>query len=115
MQLPIVDSSEETLLLEEVRIRTVKTQMYDDHRRVRVSLEVTPFQIPPDIVVVIRDGDGKEMASTNIIGAVSRQVEFTMHLPEVDNSSNCVLYVAVEYHEQGRVHEVEKVFPLSNR
>ena len=115
MQFPIVDSSEEALMPEKVRIRSVTTQMYEDHRRVKVSLEVTPFQIPPDIVVVIRDREGKELASTNIISAMRSQVEFTMHLPELDASSNCVLFVALVYQEQGRVHEVEKDFPLSNR
>jgi hypothetical protein len=111
MQLPTVDSSEDALPPEEVRIRSVSTRVYEDRRRVRVSLELTPFQTPPDILVVIRDREGKELASTNIIGAMSTQIEFTIHLPGADTSSDCAIFVAVEYRERGRVHEVEKAFP----
>jgi hypothetical protein len=114
MQSSIVDSSEEPLLPEDVRIRSLSTSMYGDGRRVKISLELTPFQTPPNIMVLIRDQDGEELASTNIIGSMRSQMEFTMHLPDIGASSSCVLYAAADYPEQGRVHEVETSFSLSN-
>jgi hypothetical protein len=115
MQLPIIDASEEGLPPEDVRIRKVAIDVFGDRRRARVSIELTPFQIPPDIAVMISDRDGQELASTNIIGLMNRKMTFTMHLPETDSSNSCLLHTAVEYQEQGRVHEVKTAFSLSNK
>lgn len=114
MQESIVDSSEEALPPGEVRIRTVSIDVYEDRRRVRISIELTAFQIPPDIVVMITDGDGNEIASSNIIGAMNRKLSLTMHLPEMSTSSVCQLQIALEYRQQGRVDEIEKSFSLTN-
>lgn len=114
MELPIVDSSEETLPPSELRIRKVSIDLYEDRRRVRISIELTAFRIPPDIVVMITDGDDNEIASSNIIGATNRKMSLTMHLPEMDSSSVCQLIVAVEYRQQGRVAEIRKRFSLAN-
>ncbi len=114
MHLPIVDSSEEALPPDEVQIREVSINVFGDRRRTRVSIELTPFQIPPDVVVMITDRDGRELASANIIGLMNRKMVFTMHLPETDSSKSCFLHTAVEYQEQGRVHEVETAFSLSD-
>ena len=114
MQLPIIDPSEDALPPEEVRIRTASIHRYKDRRRVRVSIELTPFQLPPDIVVMITDRDGNELSSTNIIGAMNSKMAFTMHLPEIDSSSAWLLHAAVEYRQQGRVDELEKTFSLTN-
>lgn len=114
MQLPIVDSSEEALPPDEVRIREVSIDVYGDRRRARVSIELTPFQIPPDIVVMITDRDGRELASANIVGLMNRKMTLTMHLPEIDSVNTCILHTMVEYQEQRRVHEIEKEFSLSN-
>ncbi len=114
MHLSTVDSSEEALPPDEVRIREVSITVYGDRRRAKVSIELTPFQIPPDAVVMITDRDGRELASANIIGLMNRMMVFTMHLPETDPYNTCILHTAVEYQKLGRVHEVEKAFSISN-
>jgi hypothetical protein len=114
MQLPIIDSSKEGLPPDDVRIQAISVDVYNDRRRARVSIELTPFQIPPDIAVMISDRDGQELASTNIIGLMDHKMTFTMHLPETDSLNSCFLHTAVEYQEQGRVHEVETAFSLSD-
>ncbi|MEJ2552127.1 MAG: hypothetical protein P8Z42_09010 [Anaerolineales bacterium] len=114
MELPVDNPSEDALPPEEVRIRKVSFSVQADHRRVRISMELTPFRIPPDIAVVITDGDDVELASTNIIGAMNSRLTFTMHLPELTPSSRCLFRAAVDYREQGTVDEVEKAFSLDN-
>lgn len=114
MELPVVDPSEDALPPEEVRIRKVSFDVQADRRRVRISMELTPFQIPPDLAVVITDRDGIELASTNIIGAMNSRLSFTMHLPEMEPSSKCLFCAAVEYRQQGKVDEVEKSFSITD-
>jgi hypothetical protein len=114
MELPVVNPSEDALPPEEIRIRKVSFDVQADRRRVRISMELTPFQIPPDVTVLITDADGIELASTNIIGAVNSRLAFTMHLPELEPSSKCLFHAAVEYRQQGKVDEVAKTFSMTD-
>ncbi|MBK8781386.1 MAG: hypothetical protein IPO22_06200 [Anaerolineales bacterium] len=65
---------------EETKIVTLSAQPYPDGRRLRVNLEVTPFQKRPYIEVTLHNADGDEVASTNIVEPMSWKLEFTMHL-----------------------------------
>jgi hypothetical protein len=65
---------------EETKIATLSAQPYPDGRRLRVNLEVTPFQKRPYIEVSLHNADGDEVASTNIVEPMSWKLEFTMHL-----------------------------------
>jgi hypothetical protein len=65
---------------EETRISALSAQPYSDGHRLRVNLEVTPFQKRPYIEVTLHDSDGDEVASTNIVEPMSWKLEFTMHI-----------------------------------
>jgi hypothetical protein len=67
-------------LPEETRITALSAQPYPDGRRVRVNLEVTPFQKRPHIEVVLENSNGDEVASTSLVEPLSWKLEFTMHL-----------------------------------
>jgi len=64
----------------ETRITSLTAQPYPDGRRLRVNLEITPFQQRPYIEIILNDADGQESASTNIVEPMSWKLEFTMHL-----------------------------------
>jgi hypothetical protein len=65
---------------EETRINSLSVQLYSDGRRLRVNLEVTPFQQRPYIEVILNDSNGDEAASTSIVEPMSWKLEFTMHI-----------------------------------
>jgi hypothetical protein len=65
---------------EETSIIQLSAQPYPDGYRLRVNLEITPFQIRPHIEVTLHDADGNEVASTNIVEPMSWKLEFTMHI-----------------------------------
>ena len=113
-QLPNADTSEPPVPPEEVKIRKVITETYQDRRRLKISLELTPFQASPDIEVLVTDGEHKAVASTSIIAAVENNLVFTMHLPEQTPSTDCLLNVEVLYSELGKVDEIEQRFSISN-
>jgi hypothetical protein len=65
---------------EETRILQLTAQPYSDGYRVRVDMEITPFQQRPSIEVFLFDADGDEVASTNIVEPLGWKIEFTMHI-----------------------------------
>ena len=65
---------------DEVRIRELRAEIWPDNRRVRVFLEVTPFQKRPNGEVIITNPRGDEVASVSIIESIVPRIEFTMHL-----------------------------------
>jgi len=64
----------------QVRIRQFAVQPYPDSRRVRVYLEVTPFQKKPSAEIVLLNATGQEMGSISIIETIDPRMEMTMHL-----------------------------------
>lgn len=74
------DPTEITLPPEEVQIRELSVDPYPDGQRLRVYLEVDPFQRPPNLDLIISNPLELEAARVNIIGSVTRKMEFTVHL-----------------------------------
>ena len=65
---------------EETRITSLTAKPYPDGYRLRVNIEITPFQKRPHIEVALSDADGREVASSSIIEPMSWKIEFTMHI-----------------------------------
>ena len=65
---------------EETKITSLSAETYPDGRRLRVNLEVTPFQKRPYIEVILNNAEGNEVASTSIVEPLSWKLEFTMHV-----------------------------------
>jgi hypothetical protein len=65
---------------EETSITRLSAQPYPDGYRLRVNMEITPFQIRPHIEVSLCDADGDEVASTHIVEPMNWKLEFTMHI-----------------------------------
>jgi hypothetical protein len=67
---------------EEVRIEKLTTEPYADGKRVRVNIDMTPFQERPHLDMVLLDPQGKVVANISIIEPMSWKQEFTVHLRE---------------------------------
>jgi len=65
---------------EETQITSLSAEPYPDGYRVRVNIQVTPFQKRPHIEVTLKDAKGDEIASTSIVEPMSWKMEFTMHI-----------------------------------
>lgn len=65
---------------EDTKITGLSADPYPDGRRLRVGIEITPFQTRPHIEVVLRDADDEETASVSVVEPLSWKIEFTMHL-----------------------------------
>lgn len=65
---------------EETRITSLTAQPYPDGYRLRVNIEMTPFQKRPHLEVVLSDANHEEIASSSIVEPLSWKIEFTMHI-----------------------------------
>lgn len=64
----------------ETRIILLNAEPYPDGYRLRVNIEMTPFQQRPHLEVSLKDADGEEVASSSIVEPLSWKIEFTMHV-----------------------------------
>jgi hypothetical protein len=65
---------------EETHITSLSAEPYPDGYRLRVNIEITPFQKRPHIEVTLNGADGEEIASSSIVEPLSWKLEFTMHI-----------------------------------
>jgi hypothetical protein len=65
---------------EETDITSLSAEPFPDGYRVRVNIQITPFQKRPYIEVWLKDADGEEVASSTIVEPLSWKIEFTMHI-----------------------------------
>ena len=65
---------------EETRITSLKAQPYPDGYRLRVNIEMTPFQTRPHLEVLLKDANDDEVASSSIVEPMGWKIEFTMHI-----------------------------------
>ena len=88
----------------EVRIKELRAELWPDNRRVRITLEVTPFQRRPNGEVSITNPQGEEVASASIIESIVPRLEFTMHLrgenPAGEYRVSATIFYAVEAESQ---------------
>jgi hypothetical protein len=64
----------------ETRVTSLTAEPYPDHERIRVNIEMTPFQTRPYLEVLMTDANGAEVASASIVEPMGWKLEFTMHL-----------------------------------
>jgi hypothetical protein len=65
---------------EETHITSLTAEPYPDGRRLRVNIEITPFQTRPYIEVTLKDAGSEEVASASVVEPMSWKLEFTLHL-----------------------------------
>jgi hypothetical protein len=63
----------------DTRLLDLRAQPDQDGKRLRVILELLPFQQKPDIEISLTDSAGKEIASASIIEPISWKLELTLH------------------------------------
>ena len=81
---------------EEVRIRDLSAKPYPDGKRVRILVEIDPFQKRPSLEVMIQNAYGETVSQVRVIETMTRLLEMTMHLRAErlgeDFNLHCLLY-----------------------
>jgi hypothetical protein len=96
------DPSEVPLPPQLVRIRELSATPWPDGRRVRVYLEVDPFQKRPNAEVKVHDAQDRLVAEASIIETAIRKMEFNLHLRQPETAGDYAMDVVL-YYEEGPV------------
>ena len=116
MDIHFIDLSEDLVPPEDVRIRDFKVEPYSDGRRLRVSLQVTPFQKPPSAEVVITNLMGERVAEINIIETAEINSEYTLHLRTPDRTGTFTAHVVVFYSQSiDEITEDKQIIAMPER
>ncbi len=97
---------------EEVRILKLRAEPWPDGRRVKVFIELTPFQQKPSLDLTISNMQGEELAYAAVIETMVFRLVITLHLPPEVPSGSYRLAGSLYYPDQPPVHTAEYLFDL---
>ena len=99
MDINFFDPSDVPLPPDEIHIRELRVEPLADRRRVRIFLEITPFQQKPNCEIKIISPSGQEDASLSIIEAIDYKMQFTVHLKSEGQDGEYKVLLEVYYFE----------------
>jgi hypothetical protein len=97
---------------EKVRLRDVQIIPQVGSGRVKIHLELTPFQKRPDISVRITSVAGKEAARTTILETMLTKLELTIHLREPEPGGEYMVETTVYYQKLPQPSEADDEIQL---
>jgi len=68
----------------EIKIEEIKATPYSDRFRVKTEITVTAFLERPNLLVLMKDAQGKMVHELNVIETMHSEMEFTFHLRGID-------------------------------
>lgn len=82
-----------------MHFRRVTIEPYPDLRRLRVTLDFSPFQQSPTIEIQVTDAEGQISAQTSFIEPHDFHLEFTLHLRQAKPGGEYQLAAVMAYAE----------------
>jgi hypothetical protein len=64
----------------DTRLLDMRAEPYPDGKRLRVAMDLTPFQQKPCLELTLTDSAGEVVATTSIIEPVAWRLELTLHI-----------------------------------
>jgi len=83
----------------EVRILDFKVDAYPDGRRLKVYIELTPFQKKPSGDIRVTDRAGNPVAATSFIEIIQPKNEMTLHLRSFDSEGQYTATATIFYNQ----------------
>ena len=88
----------------EVHLLDLRADSDPDRKRLRVTLELTPFKQRPIIELDLTDSAGTEVASASIIEPVGWKLELTLHIRKTGpTNGKYTLSASLSYPELGEI------------
>ena len=103
-----VDPDVKRLPPAETRLTGLRAEPYPEGRRIRVGLDLTPFQQRPMIEITLTDSFGAPSGGTSIVEPVGWKLELTLHIRKMTNTTGTYTLTAVlAYPDLGEVDRRE--------
>ncbi len=79
----------------DTRLLDLRAEPYPDGKRLRVALDLTPFQQKPYLELTLTDPAGEVVAATSIVEPVTCRLELTLHIRRVGAAAGGAYKLAV--------------------
>ena len=97
------------------RLVDLRAKLDRERKRLKVTLELSPFQQGPNIDISLTDSSGIEVASTSIIEPVSWKLELTLHIRKFAlTTGEYTLAARLFYTELGEVDRRNVIIEIPN-
>jgi hypothetical protein len=83
MEIPLFDADKVPQPKDKIRIEDLKATPYPDRYRVFIEVKVTPFRDRPNLLLVMRDTEGRVIGELSVIETMHSEMEFTLHIRNV--------------------------------
>ena len=104
MEFFFTDPNIERLLPSQTRLLDLRAEPDPDGKRLRVALDLTPFQQRPYIELSLTDLTGNEAASASIVEPVGWKLELTLHIRKTGpTAGKYTLTASLSYPELGEI------------
>jgi hypothetical protein len=88
----------------EVRLLDLRADPNPEKKRLRITLELTPFQQKPNIELAVTDSSGNEVTSASIIETDSCKLELNLHMKRTEaTDGKFTLMASLLYPELGEI------------
>jgi hypothetical protein len=100
-----IDPNVERLLPADIRIVNLHAEPNSEGNRLKVGMEISPFQQKPYIDLTLVDSTGQLITTTSIVEPVNSKLELNLHLRKLPLSQNGVytLIVVISFPDLGEV------------
>ncbi len=96
----------------DIKIERFEAQPYPDGWRVKVTLDVTPFQERPNLEIRLKLGE-RLVTELSVVETMHRHMEFTMHIRGLQASAGQYVAEADLYYEDRARPQDTRRFPFS--
>lgn len=107
-----MDPAESPLPPDKVSFRQLEAKALQDGRRVRLSMEIAPFQERPTIEIKVSNPEGALVATSSVVEIVEPRMTLTLHLRGSLVAGLYTVYATLGYPERMPVDEAETDFTL---
>lgn len=84
---------------DQVKIEALEITPYPDRFRVHIHVKVTPFLERPNLLLVAHDEQDRIVSELNVIETMHHEMEFTMHLRNVQDPTGVYTLTADLFYE----------------
>jgi len=91
---------------DQIKIESLEAKPYPDGWRVRLKIDVTPFQDRPNLEISLKNTEGRQVSQLTVIETMHRHMEFTVHIRGVTTPvGSYTLGVGLYYDDLSKVQD----------
>jgi len=113
MDINFFESSDVPQPKDKIKIEKLEAKPYPDGWRVKVVIEVTPFQVRPNLEIRVKTVEGRVVSELSVIETMHRHMEFTIHIRGVTSPVGAYAVEVDLFYDTPATPQDQRVFPFS--